>query len=51
MSWYTGSLYDRTLFKYLRNKGCKEKTINKIAWSLGIIGPALVVIGAIIITL
>jgi hypothetical protein len=48
MSWYTGSLYDRTVFNYLRNKGWTEKKINRTAYLLAGIGPIIMVIGIIL---
>lgn len=48
MSWYTGSLFDRTIFAYLRKRGWDEKRINKIAMSVPVIGSVIMVIGIII---
>jgi len=50
MSWYTGSLYDRTVFNYLRNKkGWEETKIQKLAKAIAITGPIIIIIGVVLV--
>lgn len=49
MSWYSESALDKTLFRYLRKQGWEEAKIGKLAKTIAIVSPVLIVIGVTLV--